>query len=125
MLVGKAQETPAFYLHCSVNNPISTNVENPYMTDNLRIKGVESDEHPAARMRKANKRRTYAIECRYIRTNRMRRGDSLGWLWDGLREWFVWKRYKTESARDEAFAAVVKKAHLERSYFTIKEFRKA
>lgn len=74
------------------------------MRDNLNIKGIESDapqgRHGSKPTRK--QRKPFAIEWR---TQRSQLAETLG-----LNRWSVWTRYPTRARRDQAYAALVKKA---------------
>ena len=73
----------------------------PLMADNLNIKGIESDAPRGRRSKSRGKqRKLYIIECIFPVLSFVNRE----------RTWEVWGRYRTESARDQAYTALVKKA---------------
>ena len=95
------------------------------MPDNLNIKGIADETQKKGRQRKNRGKKRFALESRYVYTRRALRSPGLGWLFRGLRDWYTHSRYHTESARDEAYAAMVKKAANERdSRLGHHEFRK-
>lgn len=80
------------------------------MADNQANHGIESDSYRARGSKKGGGRRPFVIETRLV-------PPPGGWpersIWRQrfmrmLEQWHVYKRYKTESARDSAYAAVVK-----------------
>lgn len=91
-----------------VHTSFSTPTENPKMTDNLAVKGIRDDQTNTGRRMKArgNRRKRFTIEVRYIL---LRKNTFLSRLtrYDG--GWHVYSRYATESSRDQALAALVKK----------------
>ena len=77
------------------------------MTDNLNIKGIESDEFPqgARRVKPRGKRRKpWVIETRVQRHVSNGLARDLG-LWD----WWIHSRYTTRARRDQAYATMVKR----------------
>ena len=78
-------------------------------TDNLSIKGIESDE-PGRRRRKKSGRKKFSVQARFLSTSRFLRG------------WYTHGRYRTAAARDDAYAALVKKT--ENCNWLKREFRK-
>jgi len=71
------------------------------MTDNLSIKGIESDAPYGGRSKSRGKqRKPYIIDCIFPVFSFLNRENT----------WKIWGRYRTESARDQAYAALVKKA---------------
>lgn len=79
------------------------------MPDNLNIKGVESDQPVPGHGRKPKKksRKRFAIECRIFHEN-PKPYSVFHTL--GLHKWWVHSAYKTRARRDQALAALVKKA---------------
>ena len=70
------------------------------MTDNLNIKGIESDAPRGRRSKTRGKqRKPYLIDCIFPVLSFLNRENT----------WEVWGRYRTESARDQAYTALVKK----------------
>lgn len=86
------------------------------MADNLNIKGIaDTEQQPGRRIKpKGKRRKSWAIEVRYPRPE----GETPGLyrLFSKLAEWHVYSRYDTESRRDQAFSALVKKSHLDYPY---------
>lgn len=78
-------------------------------TDNLSIKGIEDDSCRPYR-RKKSSRKKFGIQARFLSPSRFLRG------------WYTHGRYRTESARDDAYAALVKKT--EGCIWLKREFRK-
>lgn len=82
------------------------------MPDNLNIKGIEGDEHPQGSRRikaRGKRRKPWLIEGRIQR----RVTPGLASMMR-LRDWGVYHRYPTKARRDQAYAALVKKAHIGR-----------
>lgn len=78
------------------------------MTDNLNIKGIESDEFPqgARRFKPRGKgRKPWAIEWRIKRHVSNSLARTLG-----LHDWSLHTRYTTLARRDQAYATLVRKA---------------
>lgn len=76
--------------------------------DNLNIKGLREDE-PRLRGKKRSGRKRFVIQARSVAGPAFRKSEGLSWLWMSLKEWYTHSRYHTESARDEAYTALVKK----------------
>jgi len=77
-------------------------------TDNLSTHGIESDE--ARRRGKKNRgRKGFVLQARSVAGPGYRSTSGLGWLWKSLQKWYTHSRYHTESARDQAYAALVRK----------------
>ncbi len=94
-------------------------------TDNLSIHGLTDDKPKGGRQKKNRGRKMFVLQARYVYTRRALRSPGLGWLFRGLRDWYTHSRYATESARDEAYAALVRKAENEAdSMLGHQEFRK-
>ncbi len=77
------------------------------MADNQSIHGIRDDE-PARRGKKRRGRKQFVLQTRWVR-GLSQRGD-IGWLFRSLEKWHIHSRYHTESARDMAYTALVKKA---------------
>lgn len=93
--------------------------------DNLNIKGIRDEEPPARRGKKARDRKRFVLESRFMPGPKCRPGPGLGWLFRGLQKWYTHSRYHTASARDQAYAALVKKSGKDRMrHWTRQEFRK-
>jgi hypothetical protein len=82
--------------------------------DNLNIKGIRDDEpHVRGRIRpRGKKRKPFVIESRIVYPDDIPRHSIFPAL--GLNDWSVHCRYHTESARDQAYAAMVKKENTAR-----------
>lgn len=78
------------------------------MTDNLAVKGIRDDQTNSGRRMKprGKRRKRFTIEVRYILLRKNTILDRLT-RFDG--GWHVYSRYATESSRDQALAAMVKK----------------
>jgi hypothetical protein len=79
------------------------------MPDNLNIHGIEDDT--TRPHKKRGGRKPFVIESRLVPPPGGWPKDSI-WrsrIFRDMGEWGVYGRYKTESARDEALAAVVKR----------------
>ena len=104
-------------IRCTVNMP-----------DNLNIKGIEDDLSKGGRRRKNRGRKGFVLQARYRPGTHRRPSPCLDWLFRSLEHWYTHSRYQTESARDHAYAALVKKAANERDSrlkkFSQQEFRK-
>ena len=73
------------------------------MADNLHIKGIESDVSRGRRSKSRGKqRKPYIIDCIFPVLSFLNRERESTWE--------VWGRYRTESARDQAYTTLVKKA---------------
>ena len=79
--------------------------------DNLNIKGIENDA-PRRRGKKRG-RKPFVLQARFVPGPNYRRSPGLGWLFRTLAHWYTHSRYHTESARDQAYAALVKKADVD------------
>jgi len=92
--------------------------------DNLNIKGIREDGPPARRGKKARGRKQFVIQSRY-RPGPGYRPTGLGFLFRRFEDWSTHSRYHTESARDEALAALVKRARVSyMRHITRIEYRK-
>lgn len=94
------------------------------MTDNLANKGIRDDEPVGSRRMKpkGKRKKPWAIEWRIKRHVSNGLARTLG-----LRGWMVYNRYTTEFRRDQALAALVKKAEgdaLAARYHWKQEYRK-
>ena len=96
------------------------------MTDNLRIKGLDPKEQSLDRRFKTRgkRKKPFGIETRTLH-DRPRKYSVFHTL--KLHEWYVFSKYETQSRRDQAYAALVRKA--ENNQFRIRwgirqEFRK-
>jgi len=78
--------------------------------DNLNIKGIRDDE-PFRHGKKSRGRKQFVLQTRWAPGPNYRK-EAMGWLWRSLREWHTHSRYHTESARDQAYTALVKKAEV-------------
>ena len=78
-------------------------------TDNLSIKGIQDDTCRPRRSKKKG-RKKFGIQARFLSSSRFFKG------------WYAHGRYHTESARDDAHAALVKKT--ENCTWLKREFRK-
>jgi len=66
----------------------------------------DDQSHSGRRLRPRPKsRKRFAIECKL----EVEPGTIMSW--GGLDKWWIWGRYLTESRRDQAYAALVKKAN--------------
>ncbi len=81
------------------------------MTDNLKIKGIEDDERPARRGKKARGRKAFVLQTRWVRGPNYRAG-GLSFMFRDMEKWHTHSRYHTKLARDQAYAALVKKAKI-------------
>ena len=81
----------------------------PLLPDNLDIFGIE-DDAPRRRGKKRGGRKPFVLQARYVRGPKHRPSYGLTWLFKSLEHWYTHSRYRTESARDQAYAALVKKA---------------
>jgi hypothetical protein len=90
-----------------VNIPISAKVET---MDNLNIKGIESDEPAKPRRSKKRGRKKFVVQFRFP-----------SWATREPTPWYTHSRYHTESARDEAHAALVR--NVENCWWDKREFR--
>lgn len=89
------------------------------MADNQSIHGVDSDSYRARGSKKGGGRKPFVLETRIIPPEGGWPRDSL-WRRGFMRQlekWHVHGRYKTESARDEAYAALVKKKEAAKNAF--------
>lgn len=92
------------------------------MADNLNIKGIE-DDAPRRCGKKRGGRKPFAVEARLVPDPDAPKHSVLRQL--GLGNWWVWGRYHTESARDQAHAALVKKERVSQlARWSSWEFRK-
>jgi hypothetical protein len=91
--------------------------------DNLNIKGIREDDYRRRGNRKKGRKR-FSIQSRH-RPGPTYRPTGLGFLWRRFENWSTHSRYHTASARDTAYAALVKKAAVShmRSWVRI-EYRK-
>lgn len=75
--------------------------------DNLNIRGIEDDK-PRRRGKKRRGRKPFVLETRWVPgPNYIENG--LKFLFERHEKWSTYSRYHTESARDSAYAALVKK----------------
>ncbi len=79
------------------------------MPDNLANFGIE-DDTPRRRGKKRGRRKPFVLQARFVRGPDRRPSTGLTWLFRSLEHWYTHSRYRTESARDQAYAALVKKA---------------
>ena len=79
--------------------------------DNLNIKGVREDEPRRRGNRKKVGRKKFFVESRY-RPGPDYRPSGLDFLFRYWADWSIHSRYHTASARDEAYAALVKKSNV-------------
>ncbi len=77
--------------------------------DNLGNRGIREDEPRRRGNRKKIGRKKFFVESQY-RPGPDSRPSGLGFLFRHFADWSVHSRYHTASARDEAYAALVKKA---------------
>lgn len=94
------------------------------LLDNLNIKGVKDDTAKGGRQRKNRGRKAFVLQARYVYKRRALHSPGLGWLFRRLQNWYTHSRYSTESARDEAYAAMVKKARSLDDHISRQEYRK-
>ena len=92
--------------------------------DNLNIKGIEDDK-PRRRGTKRHGRKGFVLEARLVRGSGYRPSTGLCELFRSMMEWHIHSRYHTESARDQAYASLVRKATVDhmRNWMT-HEYRK-
>lgn len=79
------------------------------MTDNLHIKGISDEEPPARRGKKSRGRKGFVLQTRWVKGTDHQKG-CLDFLFKSLEKWHLHSRYHTKLARDQACAALVKKA---------------
>jgi len=79
--------------------------------DNLSIKGIEDDE-PVRRGKKRRGRKPFVIQTRFVPGPNHRHSVGISRLFRSLKNWHTHSRYHTESARDQAYATLVKKAEV-------------
>lgn len=75
--------------------------------DNLAIKGLD-DESPARRGKKRRGRKPFIIEARLVVDPETSKHSIMRQL--GVGNWWAWGRYETAARRDQAYAALVRKA---------------
>ncbi len=92
--------------------------------DNLGNRGLREDEARRRGNRKKAGRKRFVVESRY-RPGPDYRPSGLGFLFRHFEDWSVHSRYHTASARDEAHAALVKRARVSyMRHITRIEYRK-
>ena len=98
-------------------------------TDNLSIHGIEDDD-PPRRGKKNRGRKGFVLQARSIAGPGYVPTSGLHWLWKSLQNWYTHSRYHTESARDQAYTALVKRAavtgwmNADGELYRITEYRK-
>jgi len=105
----------------SPNSPLSATVEirGTVKMDNLAIKGVESDASRGKRVKPRGKQRKPFVIEYMIQSPRKSVLNSFG-----FGKWGVWARYRTAAARDQAYAALVKKEANSPHWWSTWKYRK-
>ena len=100
-------------LYCAVN-----------IMDNLKNKGIREDDFRRRGNRKKIGRKRFVLQSRH-RPGPAYRPTGLGFLFRHFEDWSTHSRYHTASARDEAYAALVKRQKVSyMRHWTFIEYRK-
>lgn len=91
-----------------------------WAVDNLALKGIREDDDPPIRHAPKSGKKPYKIECRYVYYfTDFPENPHL------LSQWFLYRRYRTEAQRDQAFEVLVNRAVREDRLWGAQLFRRA